>query len=429
MARRPRDHNTYFRLPEMAMYLNELGEDTRAAIKQLEYIQPYHEKVFYLWGDYYRKTGDLDRAVASYRRAIELEPRYFRARLFLVDTLIKSNRIDEAKAAIKAAWLWLPESETRLGLTRRRSARVKLAGDVPLAQPDDLYWSWVINAEATVLALEGDFDAARRRWADARAEWLAVRIPMDPFEQGAFGIFPEPPTFLLNPKLLDTTTPQAVTSNRAQWATRFAGLSDYERLKPFEDRYAQYALAGPVVSALDVLDSLVHEFGEDVLISGENWAGEYHNRRGVLLHAEGDDSKAAAEFELSAKKLGALAQQAGMTGPDRPDDTARANRVALERRDLRLPIIDEWSFAQLRRLVLVVPFQELFQSPIIRSRTTQEILGRADSYPHFPPAVLRAAVILVRAGQPQAARERLLQLKAFYPEDDRPDGMRETLGL
>jgi tetratricopeptide (TPR) repeat protein len=453
-ARRARDHNIYFQLPEIALYLDHLDNETVQALQRLAQIQPYHEKVHYLWGQYYRKlwaqdhskTGDLDRAVAEYRRALELEPRMLKARLFLIDCLIKAGRLDDAKAAVAETRPWEVESNVRIEMASPGNTRVKRVAGAALIQPEDLYWTWVTSDEATLLALDGDFEGAKQKWQEAGQRALGERSALVPFDQGAFGLFPDPPIFVLNEAKLAATTPGAVRANQAAWARRFIGVADYERFKRLEDEYAATLRRGRTVldtgeatikqdavrRAEVVLDQVVAEFGAASLTTGGNWGREYHNRRGFLLVTLGQRPEALKEFQLSADQLALGPPESHSPGASLRTDVARANILAttlLMQGGTPLPIIEETQFDAIRFARPTAPWNLLVSSPTLPREIAMTIIGLSNNYPHYVPATMRAVVVLHRMGQDDEARRRLDLLQRWYPDDDRPAQLRTELGL
>jgi len=433
-ARRARNWSIYFALPNMLLYRGEL-DGTADHLARLERIQPYHEKMHYLWGQYYRKRGkrgDADRAIARYRRALELEPRYMQARVTLIDTLVEAVRLDEAKAAIAEAWPWEVESQVRLDTARQGSSFVKMAQGQPLIGPGDLYWPWVMNAEATVRALEGDFDGARARWQDAANRWRDEYLRLGQIGHGLYDIYPLPPIFTRNPQVLAQTTPEQVLADQAAWAKRFYGINQYEAFKRLDDEYTAALVWGgvwrggspPIISPAEaarhaegVLVKIGQRFDQQLLVTDGNWGRDYHNRMGLLKLLTGNKHEAAAEFELSAQGAGGY--------------VARANLVALQK-GLALPYIDEQHFVDIHRALRRLQGKRYGAPPAERltpEKYLKALRPLALRYPHYVPLAAAWAVALAEAEHPDDAAVVLDALEKLYPDDRWPKVLRDRLGL
>ncbi|MBN1916762.1 MAG: tetratricopeptide repeat protein [Verrucomicrobia bacterium] len=426
-ARRPLDHNLYFALPEMALYLDRLGKAAEY-LRALEQVQPFHEKVQLLWGHYYRKTGDLVRAIDHYRRAIELEPRNFTARVFLTETLVRANELEEAKAALAQAWLWEDETTARMRRVRSGSSLTKRENRMVLVHMPDLYWPWIMNAEAMVRALEGDFDGARAMWRAAMARWRAERASLREVDQGAYGLYPEIPIFALNLSLLAQTTPEEVAANRTQWAAAFRGAADYETFKRLDDRY-RMSLAwneptppGPedivqlAQTAIDALDQIAHSerLGPKVLTLDGNMGRAYHIRRGLQMLRAGRGNDAMTEFELGTETEAA--------------EVARANiavvRTMTPQSMPSLRLVDEHVYADM--LLRIDPRQhESLATYIEDLRALSAIYSNFD----FVPLVSGQIAGRMSQGDREGAGWQFLMLEQLYPGDSRVAQLRAMLGL
>ena len=426
------DHNVYFQLPEMLLWLGRL-DAAADAIEKLEAIQPFHEKVQLYWGDARRKQGDLATAIEHYRRALELEPRYMKVRVLLIDTLIKANRLDEAKAAIAETWPWLEESKYRMELASGGSALVKRSEDIPSLYIEDLYWPWVMNANATVLALEGNFNAARRQWQETYANWRRDRGRLVDVEQGLYNLYAEVPIFRLNLDLLETTSPEAVRADPATWAKKFLGVAEYEAYKRLDDEYVANLYGRtrgrggpPSTLSLDqqtlhaelLLEKIVGQFGEKILTLDGNLARDYHNRLGLLALRKNFFDTAANEFEQSV---------AGDGG-----DVARANLLAIRRMrpgyPLELPLIDEMKFQDIHRGLEKLQYH-LSRGEIRLDDYVRGLRELTDAYPHYLPVATEMVNVLAATGNRAEARERLGQLRRWYPNNPNLEGFRLNLGL
>jgi Flp pilus assembly protein TadD len=60
-----------------------------------------------------KQGGDVEVALASIRRAIELEPNWFDPRWDLVVTLLEAGRFDEARAELEQGRAAFPDRESR----------------------------------------------------------------------------------------------------------------------------------------------------------------------------------------------------------------------------------------------------------------------------------------------------------------------------
>jgi tetratricopeptide (TPR) repeat protein len=400
IARHSRDHNNYFDLPESLLLLGNLDEvdayhKTAADyLRLLERIQPFHEKVHFLWGEYWRRKGNADRAVECYRRALELEPRYMKARVLLIDTLVRADRLDEAKAAIEAAWPWQAESQERMERAFGRSAEVKTSAGMALVQPDDLDWPWVMNADATVLALEGDFDAARREWQRAFTTWLAQR-PAFPAEQGLTGIYPEVPIPVLNLKLLETTSPEQVTADPATWATKFHGVAEYEAVKLLDDQHRAVL----------------------------RWPLGLRSGPGPITSPQEAVQRARQLLETIVERYGA-----GMLS-----EVAGANLVAIRSadRDGQLTLQPLVSEGQIER---IHAFLSDLQHQAAQGRMTVGQYRRAleplwKQYPHYLPVAEEMLRVLVAGNNRAEADAYIKQLRQWYPDNWWLDLLRKELGL
>jgi len=430
-ARRARDWSIYFGLPNMLLYRGEL-DAAADHLARLERIQPYHEKVHYLWGQYYRQRGDADRAIACYRRALELEPRYMQARVTLIDTLVEAVRLDEAKAAIAEAWLWEVESRVRFDAARHGSPFVKMAEGRRLIGAADLYWPWVMNAEATVRALEGDFDGARARWEEAKKRWHAEYPGAGASGAGLYDIYPVPPIFTRNPQVLAQTTPEQVRADQATWAKRFYGVNEYEAFKRLDDEYnAALAWGGlrrsgspPILSRAEaaryaerVLVELGRRFDTQLLVTDGNEGREYHNRMGLLKLLTGNKNEAAAEFQLSAQGAGGY--------------VARANLVVLQT-GLPPRFIDEQEFVDIRselRRSHAMRYAEPPANPLTPEEYVNALKSLVLRYGHYAPVGAAYAVALAEAGHSDAATATFDALQRLYPDDQPLEALRRRLGL
>jgi Flp pilus assembly protein TadD len=70
-----------------------------------------------------KRGGDLEQALASIRRAIELEPRWFDPRWDLMVTLLGAGRLDEARQELELARAACPDRERRWEAMEREIGR------------------------------------------------------------------------------------------------------------------------------------------------------------------------------------------------------------------------------------------------------------------------------------------------------------------
>ena len=426
-ALRPLDHNLYFELPEMALYLGQLSKADEY-LRTLERIQPFHEKMELMWGHYYRKTGDLARAVEHYRRSIALEPRYLVARMFLIETLIRADRLDEAKKALAETWPWEAETEARMMRGQAEPGLVKMEGEMVLVHMDDLFWPWVMNEEAVVQALEGDFGQARATWRATMARWAGERASLQTVEQGAYGLYPEIPIFALNPGLLDTTTPEEVRKNQAQWATKFRGIGDYGALKRFDDLYkATFAWGGkpggppPIMRpdeaatiALDALEQIARDdrLGARALTLDGNLGREYYNRRGLQMLRMGRPDLAMQEFQSSAETEAANVARANI-----------AEVMAMTQSGEPPHLLDESSYAAILWQVDPGHHSDL-------AGYVENIKAFRAAYPNFDfvPLVATQIGARIRQGDTVRAGQQFAMLEQVCPGDSRLTQIRALLG-
>lgn len=85
----------------------------------LEWLDPDEPKWLHLKALILAGFGEVEPALESWYRVVELAPDYVSARLRLADTALKANRIDEAQAAYEAILQrWPDEAYALLGLAR-----------------------------------------------------------------------------------------------------------------------------------------------------------------------------------------------------------------------------------------------------------------------------------------------------------------------
>ncbi len=127
-------------------------------------LSPDHAPMHYYMGEYLRLTGQAERAVASFQRAVACNPESFAAHAGLGNALSQLNRLDKAEASYAKALEIEPghaESLTNLGnllLARGRITEAcELYRRVLEREPDEVS---VLNNLAWVLATSTD-DALR----------------------------------------------------------------------------------------------------------------------------------------------------------------------------------------------------------------------------------------------------------------------------
>lgn len=120
-----KNHEVYFRLTTNLLFLNRLDEADEA-LKKLEYIQPYHEKTLFFRGEYWRKRGEYEKAAGFYEKAIKLEARYVKAYLILTDVYLKTGDLEKAKRTIRRALRYEDEADKRLKEKNDKVKRIQV---------------------------------------------------------------------------------------------------------------------------------------------------------------------------------------------------------------------------------------------------------------------------------------------------------------
>ena len=175
--------------------LTGLGEHDEAIsrLRDAIEIQPEVPVSHFHLANAYFELGDLEAAVDSYRRTTELQPGNFDAHNKLCQTLERSNRLEEAAAALGAAKERFGSAQPALAL--REAELLKRAGDIPAARKRLESSDWrnadgdTLEAAAYLLAdlsdREGDTAAAFAYAEEANracaSGWSAQR-----FDRGAY---------------------------------------------------------------------------------------------------------------------------------------------------------------------------------------------------------------------------------------------------
>jgi predicted Zn-dependent protease len=132
-----------------------------------------------LWrGQVLERWNDLEEAVASYRRAVAVDPGHEKARRFLALALVRSDRATEAVERLESLRRQCADAEILLGLARGRRSLGQV--DEARRELDEVLATQPQNAEA--LSERGKLALQTGRAAEAE-DWLRQALALAPYDR------------------------------------------------------------------------------------------------------------------------------------------------------------------------------------------------------------------------------------------------------
>ena len=244
------NHEVYFQSSANLLFLNRLDEAEKA-LKRLEYVQPYHEKVHYYWGEYWRKLGNrqknkgdtakankhYDKAIEEYKKAVRYEARYITPQVLLAETYLKQGKLDEAQEVIRTALEYEQEAKDRLDKRRKEAEKL---GRIPSAHLEDLLFYWLHNAQLVIYAVNGELKKAND-------EFQIVMRGFRPADQitglPSYTFLAAFPIFKRNSIVARNISAKKRPEDITEWTRRFRGASEWNEYDTL-DRMHRNSLLG-----------------------------------------------------------------------------------------------------------------------------------------------------------------------------------------
>jgi O-antigen ligase/tetratricopeptide (TPR) repeat protein len=448
-----KDHETYFKLATYLIFRDRLDE-AKEALTKLEYIQPYHEKTHFFWGEYYRRKGEYEKAIESYRNAIKYEPRFMTPKILLIETYIKTGKLKEAQEMIDNALAYEPEAAYRLAKidkkrkdleTRRRSGDKEAQNEiVPLPHLEDILFYWIHNAQAIVYAVNGKSDDAKKEldnaWKMFEPYSIIMGIPIHSFH-------PPVPVFELNNTVVESIKGKQPPSDISEWTSLFVGACEwdtYDRLDRYQENETfagRWAVAKGNISlsnkhfekAYGFLTQIESKFPSNFILSGPLplCAREINNRYGILFmmwHPAQID-KAIECFNKSIQN----SRNLNFMEYNVPLNIANYNITLSQmiknqdRRADNIPFLNEKAEDEIRKMESEAMFAlEKKKNLQIAEDMYLKILGK---YPLWAPEMVNLTHLLISIRENEQAKAIVKQALEFYPTHPQLRELGTALGI